>query len=77
MMEADLQLLRQNEQNAGVSREHIDEMLADIAAIGAAFELPDTRDSPSASRDHTSTPYAKRPPGAKARAKARAFVATA
>ena len=60
-----------------VSREHIDEMLADIAAIGAAFELPATRDSPSASRDHTSTPYAKRPPGAKARAKARAFVATA
>ena len=54
-----------------------DTMLADIAAIGAAFELPATRDSPSASRDHTSTPYAKRPPGAKARAQARAFVATA
>ena len=40
-----------------VSREHIDEMLADIAAIGAAFELPATRDSPSASRDHTRTPH--------------------
>ena len=41
-----------------VSREHIDEMLADIAAIGAAFELPATRDA----RRRRATTQARRTP---------------
>ena len=58
-----------------VSREHIDEMLADIEKIGETFEVSATT-CDSSSVDHTQTPYAKRPPGAVARARAREFVAT-